>query len=150
MLNNDYRDMLCALCAEKVEFLLVGAYAMAFQGHVRATMDMDLWVRPSPANAEAVMRALTRFGAPLQGLTTADLLKEDTVFQIGVAPRRIDLMTGASGLRFEDAFSRSDAAEIEGLAVRVLSVPDLIINKKTTGRMKDLADAEALESFLDA
>jgi len=101
MLNEDYRDMLHALSDEKVRFLLVGAYALAAHGYPRATMDIDIWVMPSPQNADAVLRALRRFGAPLHNLTKEDLQKDGTIFQIGIAPRRIDLITAASGLQFE-------------------------------------------------
>jgi hypothetical protein len=102
---------------------------------------------PSAANARAVLRALERFGAPLHDLAQADLEKTDTVFQIGVAPRRIDIFTGASGLRFQEAYPRSLALEIEGVQVRVLSLDDLIRNKRAMGRPKDLIDAEALEGL---
>jgi hypothetical protein len=147
MLNEDYRDMLQALYDEKVRFLLVGAYAMAAHGYPRATMDIDIWVMPSPENAEAALRALRRFGAPLQNLTREDLETDGTVFQIGVAPRRIDIITTASGLDFEEAFRRSMAIDIEGIEVRIPSLADLIRNKRALGRTKDLADAEALEEI---
>jgi len=150
MLNNDYKDMLRALSGEKAEFLLVGGYAMAVHGYPRATVDLDLWVKPSPENAKAVMRAIERFGAPLHDLSQADLLKDDTVFQIGMPPRRIDIMTGVSGLRFEEVFARSIEVTIEGLPVRVLALDDLIRNKRAAGRTRDLADAEALESIRDS
>ena len=148
MLNEDYRDILQALVDEKVKFLLVGAYALAAHGYPRATMDIDIWVMPSPDNADGVMRALSRFGAALHNLTKADLEKEGTVFQIGVAPRRIDIITAASGLRFKETFSRSNTIEIEGIKVHIPSVADLILNKRASGRTKDLADAEALEDLL--
>lgn len=147
MLNEDYKEMLQCLVDEGVKFLLVGAYALAAHGYPRATMDIDLWVMPSPDNAQAVLRALRKFGAPLHGLSSADLQKDDTVFQIGVAPRRIDIITGASGLRFEEAFQASSLIEIEGLKIRIPSIGDLIRNKRATGRTKDLADVEALESL---
>ena len=145
MLNEDYRDMLRTLFEENVKFLLVGAYALAAHGFPRATMDMDIWVMPSPENAEAVLRALRRFGAPLHDLTREDLQKDGTVFQIGVAPRRIDIITTASGLRFEETFQKSFPVDIEGIEVPIPSLEDLIRNKRTSGRTKDLADAEALE-----
>jgi len=104
MLNEDYKDMLLALTDEKVRYLLVGAYALAAHGYPRATMDIDIWVIPSLQNADAVMRALHRFGASLHNLTKEDLQKEGTIFQIGVAPRRIDIITAASGLRFEETY----------------------------------------------
>ncbi|MBI2437356.1 MAG: hypothetical protein HYV36_00875 [Lentisphaerae bacterium] len=147
MLNEDYKEMLQCLVAEDVKFLLMGAYALAAHGYPRATMDIDVWVMPSPENAAAVLRALRRFGAPLHGLTSADLQKDDTIFQIGVAPRRIDIITGASGLQFEDVLSRSSTIEIEGIHLHIPSRADLIRNKRATGRTKDLADAEALESL---
>jgi predicted nucleotidyltransferase len=150
MLNEDYRDMLQALVEEKVKFLLVGAYALAAHGYPRATMDIDVWVMPEPDNADAVMRAIRRFGAPLHNLTKADLVRDGTVFQIGVAPRRIDIITSASGLDFEGALSRSSAVSIEGIEVHIPSVEDLIRNKRASGRTKDLADAEALEEMKDS
>ena len=150
MLNEDYREMLAALAAEGAKFLLVGAYAMAAHGYPRATMDIDLWVMPTRENAEAVLRALRRFGAPLHGLTREDLERDGTIFQIGVAPRRIDIMTTASGLEFDEAFAHAIPVRIEGLEVFIPSVADLIRNKRATGRTKDLADAEALENLGDS
>ena len=102
---------------------------------------------PSPENAEAVLRALQRFGTPLRNLAREDLQKNDTVFQIGVAPRRIDIITTASGLQFEDAFSHSILVEIDGIEVHIPSLADLIRNKRASGRTKDIADAEALEEL---
>ena len=150
MLNEDYREMLQALSDEKVKFLLVGAYALAAHGYPRATMDIDLWVMPAPDNADAVLRALSRFGTPLHNLTKSDLEREGTVFQIGVAPRRIDIITTASGLNFEDTFRNSIAITIEGIEVRIPCVADLIVNKRSSGRTRDLADAEALEELNNA
>jgi hypothetical protein len=146
MLNEDYRDILHALSDEKVRFILVGAYALAAHGYPRATMDIDIWVMPSPENADAVLRALRSFGAPLHNLSKKDLQKDGTIFQIGVAPRRIDIITTASGLQFEPTYRNSIPVNIEGIEVRIPSLDDLIINKRASGRTKDLADAEALES----
>jgi len=147
MLNEDYRDMLHVLSEEKVRFILVGAYALAAHGYPRATMHIDIWVMPSPDNADAVLRALSRFGAPLNNLTKEDLLKDGTIFQIGVAPRRIDIITTVTGLQFENTYQNSISVNIEGIEVRIPSIDDLILNKRATGRTKDLADAEALESL---
>jgi len=147
MLNEDYKDMLRALSDEKVEFLLIGAYAMAAHGYPRATMDIDIWVMPSSQNADAVLRALRRFGAALDNLTKEDLQKDGTIFQIGVAPRRIDIITEASGLQFEEVYSRALSVNIEGIEVHIPLIDDLIRNKRASGRTKDLADAEALESL---
>lgn len=147
MLNEDYRDMLQALSDENVKFILVGAYALAAHGYPRATMDIDIWVMPSPQNADAVLRALSRFGAPLQKITKEDLQTDGTIFQIGVAPRRIDIITAASGLRFEETYRNSISISIEGIEVHIPSIEDLICNKRASGRTIDLADAEALESL---
>ena len=145
MLNSDYRDILRILSEKKVKFLLVGAYAMAAHGYPRSTMDIDLWVMPDPENAHLVLQALEDFGAPPGDLSPEDLQKEGLVFQIGVAPRRIDILTSVDELNFEEAFSHSSTIEIDAISVHVLSVPDLIRNKRATGRTKDLADAELLE-----
>ena len=147
MLNEDYKDMLHALSVERVRFLLVGAYALAAHGYPRATMDIDIWVMPSSQNADAVLRALRRFGAPLHNLTREDLQKDGTIFQIGVSPRRIDIITTASGLQFEDAYGKSLSLNIEGIELHILSIDDLIQNKRAVGRTKDMADVEALESL---
>jgi predicted nucleotidyltransferase len=145
MLNEDYRDILQALSDEKVKFILIGAYALAAHGYPRATMDIDIWVMPSPDNAEAVLRALRSFGAPLQNLTKKDLEEDGNVFQIGVAPRRIDIITAATGLKFEHTYQNAVLLNIDGIDVHIPSIADLIINKRATGRTKDIADAEALE-----
>ena len=129
ILNEDYRDILLALSTEQVDFILIGAYALAAHGYPRATMDIDLWVMPSPENAAAVIRALKRFGSPLHGLETEDLLRNDTIFQIGVAPRRIDLLTGATGLDFSSAAKNAVTRQIDGVDLKVLSIDDLIANR---------------------
>lgn len=147
MLNDDYKDMLLALSQEGAEFLLVGAYALAAHGYPRATVDIDFWVRPSVENSEAVMRAISAFGAPPLNLTLSDLQKDDTVFQIGVAPKRIDIITSLSGLEFDEAYKNSIVVELEGIQLRVPSIPDLIRNKRATGRVKDVSDANALEAL---
>jgi hypothetical protein len=144
-MNPDFSDMLSALSAEGVEYLLVGAYAMAVHGVPRATGDIDVWVRPSPDNAECILRALARFGAPLGGLRAADLAGEGTVFQVGVAPNRVDVITAIDGVTFDAAWPRRVTSAIEGLTIPVIGREDLIRNKRSTGRARDLADAEQLE-----
>jgi hypothetical protein len=109
-------------------------------------MDIDLLVMPEPKNAILTLQALDDFGAAVKNLSAEDLQKEGLIFQIGVAPCRIDILTSIDGLKFEDAFARSQLIDIEGIPIHVLSIPDLIINKRATGRTKDLADAEMLES----
>jgi hypothetical protein len=143
-LNRDYNDILSALCAEGAEFLVVGAYAVGVHGIPRATGDIDIWVRPTSENARRVMRALKRFGAALLDLTEEDLATADTVFQMGVAPSRIDVITGISGLTFDQAWPSRVTIAIEGLTVPVIGRDDLLRNKAASGRPKDLADLAAL------
>lgn len=147
ILNEDYRDILLALSTEQVEFILVGAYALAAHGYPRATMDIDIWVMPSSENAEAVFRALKRFGSPLHDLDIQDFKNDDTVFQIGVAPRRIDLLTGATGLDFLSAAKNAVTRQVDGIDLKVLSIEDLIVNKLATGRPKDQIDADELKKL---
>jgi len=149
LLNPDYRDMLSALSEEKAEYLLVGAHAMAAHGYPRATGDMDIWIRSSPENARCVWRALARFGAPIGGVTEEDLATPGTVFQIGIAPRRIDILTSLSAVDFGEAWPARSEVEIEGLKVFVIGREHLLKNKKACGRPKDLADAAWLESGND-
>jgi hypothetical protein len=143
--NPDFRDMLSALNVEGVEYLLVGAYALAVHRMPRATGDIDLWLRPSPENATRSLAALRRFGAPLADLTDADLTRPGTVFQIGVAPRRIGLLTAIDGVEFEPAWRRRTTTRLGDLEVPVLSRADFIANKRAVGRPKDLADVAWLE-----
>lgn len=147
MLNDDFKDILRIFLDEKVEFLIIGAYALAAHGLPRATGDIDFWVMPSPENASAVFRALTKFGAPMQEIDARDFEFEGVIYQIGVPPRRIDIVTEVSGLRFAEAFAKSDRLEFAGFDVRIPCVNDLITNKKATGRPKDLIDVEVLERF---
>lgn len=109
--------MLSALSAAGVDFIIVGAHALAAHGVPRATGDIDIWVRPSAENADRVMRALSAFGAPLFDLSKDDLQRSDTVFQIGVPPGRIDILTGISGMTFDDAWSRTLTLNLPGVAV---------------------------------
>ena len=143
-LNRDYNDILSALCAEGAEFLVVGAYAVGVHGIPRATGDIDIWVRPTSENARRVMRALKRFGAALLDLTEEDLATSDTVFQMGMAPSRIDVLTGISGVTFDQAWPSRVTVAIEGLTVPVIGRGDLLRNKAASGRPKDLADLAAL------
>jgi predicted nucleotidyltransferase len=145
MLNQDFRDILSAFCDEKVDFIVVGAYAMSFHGFPRATGDIDLWIRCSDSNAERVWKALARFGAPLADLTREDLKTPGTVFQMGVAPRRIDILTEISGVEFDEAQAGCKEIEIAGLKIRIIGREDLLRNKKSAARPKDQADVAWLE-----
>jgi hypothetical protein len=143
-MNRDFRDLLAEFNVHKVEFLVIGAYALAAHGHVRATEDLDVWVRPEPENAKRVLEALRAFGAPLHDLTEKDLTTPGVVFQIGVAPLRIDVLTAIDGVDFADAWLGRLISKFADQPIAVLSREHLIKNKRATGRTQDLADVEWL------
>ena len=145
-MNRDFRDLLAEFNAHGVEYLVVGAHALAAHGHVRATKDIDVWVRPAGDNAGRVLAALRAFGAPLHDLTEADLAAPGLVFQIGVAPLRIDIMTSIDGVEFADAWPARLLTNFADQPAAVLSKEDLIKNKRATGRTQDVADVEQLEA----
>ncbi|MBN1361664.1 MAG: nucleotidyltransferase [Sedimentisphaerales bacterium] len=145
MLNEDYRDMLRALSDHEVRFLLVGAYAMAAHGYPRATGDIDIWVEPTAENSRRVYRALAAFGAPVRELDETAFAQKGTVFQIGVEPRRIDIISAVSGVEFEQAYPQRRTVDLEGLVIPVVSFNDLVKNKRATGRDKDRIDVKRLE-----
>lgn len=138
--------MLSALNDAGVEYLVVGAYALAAHGLPRATGDIDIWVRSSPENARRVWQALRLFGAPTRRVAVDDFTCPDIVFQIGVAPRRIDILTSISGVQFEEAWAERETVVVEGMTLHALSRRHLIVNKKAAGRPKDLADVAWLEN----
>lgn len=144
-MNQDFRDLLAEFNAHRVEYLVVGAHALAAHGHVRATKDLDVWVRPDPDNASRVLAALTAFGAPLHDLTAADLAVPGTIFQIGIAPIRIDVITSIDGVSFSAAWSARIQAPFADQVVPILSREDLIKNKRAAGRAQDLLDVKWLE-----
>lgn len=146
-MNEDYHDILTALVAEQVRFLIVGAHALAVHGYPRATVDIDIWIAPSAENADRVWRALAAFGAPLGdlGISQRDLSRPDVVVQFGLPPNRIDVLTGVSGLTFDEAWPRRVEEPVEGVRVPVLGRDDLLTNKRASGRDKDRADAKGLE-----
>lgn len=141
----DYRDILAELAAAKAEYLLVGAFALAAHVEPRATGDIDLWIRADQENARRVWTALAAFGAPVEQLSVEELAQPDFFFQIGVAPKRIDILTSIDGVSFDEAWQERDFLTFEGVEVPVLSRKHLLMNKKAVGRPKDLADVAALE-----
>ncbi|MEO8358942.1 MAG: nucleotidyltransferase [Vicinamibacteria bacterium] len=136
----DFVAMLSALSAEHVEFMLVGAHALAAHGFVRATQDIDVLVRPTPDNARRVFAALRAFKAPLFDLAEADLLNPDVIYQVGVEPNRIDLMNDISGVSWDEAWAGRTEIVIEGIRVPVLGIEEFVRNKRASGRPKDRAD----------
>jgi len=144
-MNRDFAEMLAALSAAGAEYLVVGAHALAAHGRPRATGDLDLWVRPTLDNARRVWQALVAFGAPLDELRLEDLASPEVVFQIGVVPARIDILTSLTGIEFDEAWPHRQMIEVDGLMLPFLSREDLIRNKAALGRPRDLADIDDLQ-----
>ena len=146
-LNPDFLDLLSAFSRANVEFIVVGAHALAANGIVRSTGDLDVWVRPSPENASRVVLALGEFGAPLaqHGVSAADFARGGTVYQMGLPPRRIDVLTQISGVEFAEAWSERAMIVVGTDAIAFLGRASLIKNKRAAGRTKDLLDVELLE-----
>jgi len=145
MLNPDFKDMLSCLRDEKVDFIVVGAYALAVHGFPRATGDIDIWVRSDAENARKVMRALSKFGAPLSDVSENDFAVPEMVLQLGVEPSRIDLLTSIDGVEFAEAWDEKISITINELEIHVLSKGHLIRNKLAAGRDKDQGDIVWLE-----
>jgi hypothetical protein len=146
-LNEDFVDLLRALLVARVEFLIVGAHALAAHGIPRATGDLDVLVEPSVENADRVLAALREFGAPLaaHGVTRAAFEVPDNVYQIGLPPRRIDLLTSITGVSFDEARTSRIFVSVEGMTLPMIGRDALVKNKRATARPKDLVDADALE-----
>jgi len=147
MLNEDYKEMLQGLLDQKVEFIVVGAYALAAHGFPRATGDIDIWVKPDKNNSKKVYKALARFGAPINEIREDEFSQPGLIFQIGVVPRRIDIITKIDAVEFKEADLDKIFVDIDDLKVPVLSVDKLIKNKMATGREKDLLDAKLLKKI---
>lgn len=146
-MNDDWFDILRALTDVGASFLVVGAHAMAVHGFPRGTQDLDVWVEPSPGNADRVWQALAAFGAPLTslGITRQDFDHPGPIIQVGVPPYRIGLLTSISGIPdFKTAWNERSVHVVRGLPVAFLGRSTLVRNKRASGRRKDLSDLEAL------
>ena len=146
-MDSNYLDMLRCLNKAGVDYIMVGGWAVNLHGYVRATIDLDIWILADQENARKVYAALGEFGAPLGEVKPEDFAQDGTIFQIGVAPCRIDVINKIDGVSYADAAPRAIPKTIEGISVRIISREDLIANKRASGRTKDLADAEILEGL---
>ena len=144
-MNPDFVDLLRAFSGAEVRFLVVGAYALAMHGRPRATGDLDVWIDPTTENAARVMRALQTFGAPLADVAEEDFARPGVVYQIGVPPGRIDILTELTALAFADAWRDRVRGPFGELHVDFLDRASFIRNKRAVGRLKDLSDIEGLE-----
>jgi hypothetical protein len=141
----DLKEFIESLNSHGVEYLIVGAHALAFHGFPRYTGDVDVLVRPTPGNAARVERVLVAFSFASLGLKAADFLDPGRVVQLGMAPNRIDLLTSITGVTFEEAWNQRVSGILDGIPVAFLSRETLIKNKRATGRTQDAADVEKLE-----
>jgi predicted nucleotidyltransferase len=149
MLNEDYKEMLQLLIERQVDFIIVGAYALGAHGYPRATGDIDIWVKPDDINSRKVYNALAKFGAPLDKIKIDDFSTEGIIFQIGIIPRRIDIITKIAGVTYEEADENKIVIEVEGLKLPIISLDNLIKNKMSTGREKDELDIKTLKNKKD-
>ena len=147
VLNKDFREFIGLLNSHNVRYLVVGGYAVTFHGYPRFTNDLDIWIERASNNAEAMINVLEDFGFGTLEIKKDDFLLEDRVIQLGYPPNRIDLLTGASGLIFDQCYPKKVSAVIEGLPVDFIDIENLKINKKTTRRYRDLNDLENLEKI---
>ncbi len=143
--NRDFKELLLAFTDAEVRFLIIGAYAVMFYTVPRYTKDIDLWIDPSPDNAGRAYRALAKFGAPLQDLSVDDLSTAGTIFQIGVEPNRIDILTAPLGLDFDSAWASRVTSTYDGVPTNLLALEDLKKSKRASGRPQDLLDLDLLE-----
>ena len=143
-IRSDFIELLASLNARKVEYLVVGGYALAFHGAPRLTGDMDLYVRPDAANAERVLRALDDFGFGSLDLSPQDFVRPGRIVQLGVPPVRVDLITSIAGVSWDEAWSGRAEGDYGGVGVCYIGRREFVANKRAVGRRKDLADLEAL------
>jgi len=143
-LHPDFKDLLRLFNSHNVEYLLVGGYAVGYHGYPRATGDMDVWTRISSDNAKKIKDALREFGMPDEAVKAEFFLEEDKVIRMGIPPVRIEILTGISGVLFDECFEHREIAEIDDIAVPLISLTDLKKNKSSAARHKDLEDIEHL------
>lgn len=141
---NDFKEFFELLNSEKVEYLLVGGYAVGLHGYTRSTGDIDAWVRPSAENASRVAKVLRKFGFSAKSIDERSFAEPGKVFQIGIPPVRIDVLTQVSGLNFDEAYRNRQTEKLGDVPIALISLEDLKTNKRASGRNKDLADLDNL------
>jgi len=143
-LHPDFKDFLRLLNSHGVKYLIVGGYAVGYYGYPRATGDMDIWIMVSEENAEKTSQALCDFGMPRKEVTKDLFTTKDKIIRMGIPPVRIEIITGASGVKFEECYVRREVMGIEGIPVNFISLEDLKTNKQACGRYKDMEDIKNL------
>ena len=140
----DFRDFLKLLNSHRIEYLLVGGYAVCYHGHYRNTGDMHFWIAVHPENAARMVRLIREFGFNVPELSEALFLQKGRIIRMGVEPVRIEVLTEISGCEFADCYARRVRGLLDGIPVDIISLPDLVKNKLQSGRLKDLDDARNL------
>lgn len=143
-LQKDLKEFITLLNSKGVDYLVVGAYALAYHGHPRYTGDMDIFVRVSEENASKLEEVVRDFGFSSTGLSAKDFLEEHQVIQLGVVPNRIDILTALTGVTFDEAWWDKVQVELDGVSLNMIGRTHFIKNKRALGRAKDLADIEAI------
>ncbi len=149
MLNKDYKEILQILLENEVKFLIVGAYAMGIYGYPRATGDFDIWVNNTKGNSKKIYKSLLEYGTLLDNINERTFTEHGIIFQIGVAPRRIDIITYIDGVDFKEAYKVRHIIEVNDLKIPFISKDNLIKNKKATGREKDKIDIKYLTKIIN-
>ena len=143
--NKDFKDLFVLFNQENVEYLVVGAHAVIYYAEPRYTKDLDIWINPKKENALKVIKALEAFGAPLTNVTVEDFTDVDKIFQIGIAPNRIDILMGIAGVNFADASKKKTQSTYDDIPINIIGKQDLIFSKKAIARPQDLLDVERLK-----
>lgn len=144
----DYKDLLRILNRHRVKYLIVGAYAVIYYSEPRYTKDLDIWIKPEKKNAERAFNALKKFGAPLKGITPEDFSNKKLFYQIGVAPVRVDIIMGITGIEFDSAFRNKVSAKFDNIRINIIGLRELITSKEKTRRDMDNIDVKALRRIL--
>lgn len=145
LLPPDFKDFLRLLNSKNVEYLLIGGYAVGYHGYVRATADIDIWIAIHPENAQKVAEVVREFGFNVEGLSAELFLQESKVIRMGVPPLRIEVLTTISGVDFGECYSERVVDALDDIEVNIISLKHLKVNKRASGRLKDLADLEYLD-----
>ncbi len=145
ILPKDFKDFLKLLNSEKIDYLLIGGYAVGYYGYPRATADMDIWIAISKKNAKKLSEAIRNFGVNIPDLNEGIFLEPGKIIRMGYPPIRIEVLTEISGVNFKRCYARRKETIIDGIKIKIISFKDLLKNKKASGRYKDLNDLENLK-----
>lgn len=144
MLHEDFKELLILLENNEVEYLLIGGYAVSFYGYPRYTGDMDIWYNSNRVNSQKLLNVLEQFGFASINLNIEDFMEENSIIQIGYPPIRVDFVNKIDGLLFEESYQKRSYKTFDNINFKIINLEDLKINKKASGRLRDLDDLEHL------